>query len=150
MSKKETARIVKFIEQGKEPAVVVKCTVQDAVEFAQVLEGVAKECNKTIVLLVSAVEATNTLLAGVSIPEEHMQTLGTWLTTSVAPVSFPGSSVEFLSSSICKIRYQQDSEHFAFKLVDVVSGQAFHELKKLGLYAEPEEEKEYNFDDMEL
>ena len=59
MSKKEIDRVLRLVKQNKEPNIVVKCELENAADLATLLEHVARDASDTVVLLVSAAEATN-------------------------------------------------------------------------------------------
>jgi uncharacterized protein YkuJ len=125
---------------------------------------VAKECPNAIVMILSLDEADNSILVGVCCPNDDTpQKLDfkQWLTDSTKNVIFkkPVSETDIETKdptevvmndlgTVMRIRYAKDSEYYAFKLVDQVASEAFRVLMKLDLYHEPEEEKEYGFDDI--
>lgn len=150
MNKVSKSVVSKVKASPEQEAFVVRVETTDHDSVTMVCIDVASECPNAIVMLLALDESDNSMLVGVCNPEGSSKLdFKNWLTESTKNVIFKGTEVvmnEF--GTVMRIRYAKDSEYYAFKLVDQVASEAFRVLLKLGLYHEPEEEKEYGFDDI--
>ena len=148
--KKEAEAAIRFIEKSGEQCCAVKTeAVSCDADMLALVDAIGARVKDVVVIVVAVDNEANTLYVAALVPDRARPLLVGWLERAVTTVVFPGASYESLRADAAKVRYQQSGEHSAFKLQDQVVATAFGELKRAGLYKEPEEEYEYVFEDLD-
>lgn len=137
-----------------------RVTVKNRKEMTKCAHDVAKKCPAKVILLVAPIEENNAageLIVAAIIPANAPSLLGTWLRACTLSALSGSATTQFLAEQsdagptieYCEITYVPNSEKFPLKIADEVIANSFAFLKKSGVYKEVEEEKEYDFDDIE-
>ena len=158
----EAERIAKLIEINQVDNYITKLNATEE-ELGKCALELSKRCPTKVLMLlaITPIEATDknpSMFIQVVIPDRASKLLEQWLCLSIASVS-AGCLSEVVrdvaetapqtTRKSAAMTYPAQSEQSPIKLVEVVIGNAFAFLKKAGLYVEPEEEHEYDFDDIE-
>lgn len=160
-------KIISIINLNKQPNFITKIDSVFGDDMVHCISKVTKHCPNIVVMLLSAnVEEANSMDVGVAYPANLSNKLDTWLSNSIStvvvneavksPIIFIQQTVSHINDTDIvmdiktqKISYPLIGEHFAFKYIDQVIGNAFSELRKLDLYKDDSDgEKEYDFDDI--
>ena len=158
----EAKRIAKLIEINQVDNYITKLDVTEE-ELGTCALELSELCPTKVLMLlaITPLEAGGKnpgMFIQVVIPDRASKVLEKWLEYSVASIS-AGSLSEVVSDiaetapqttrKSATVMFPTQSEKSPIKLVEVAIGNAFAFLKKAGLYVEPAEEKEYDFDDIE-
>ncbi len=134
-----------------------KVDVSNLKELTSCAAKVAVSCEGKVIILVAATPDNHLLVAAIVPVRVQNELSKKWLAKSVE-LALSGSDCARPSQEktdngseieLIEIAYPANSERFALKIADEVLSNAFAFLKSTGVYKEPEEEKEYDFDDIE-
>lgn len=158
---KATKSIINRVKSSPEQeAFVARVEITDTNVMTTICSDVAAECPNAVVMVLALDEQNNGILAGVCCPNiptkldfkkwlvDSTKSVTTKLNNNAKTAKKPVEIVMNDSNTVMCIRYDKNSEHYAFKLVDQIASEAFHLLIQLGIYHITDEEKEYNFDDI--
>jgi hypothetical protein len=170
----EAKRIIKQIELNKLQVFINKVDVQTLDEFVECLKNVSGSCPNTVVMLLAAptpttqttkkpknIEEIDTppypklMYVATSIPSEKNSAQGL-IPLSIESIMNPdvktlqtegvylNESQTYILHNV--IEFPQTGEYFPFKLIDVVMGNAFGVLRKVGLYKDDSDDEEYGLE----
>ena len=146
----EAKKVAKLIQLNGEPNYVTKVDLNSGKEMVKCSETLAKTCPNTMIMLLC--HSGKTMFVSVIVPDDKQEYLKNWLEESTKSVIVKECTTilgfENKRINMLEICYPENGEYFPLKLIDQVIGNSFAYLKKAGLYVEPEEEKEYDFDDI--
>lgn len=155
----EVSKVVTLINYNAEPNFITKVNVKSINDMIVCISKVAEECPDTVIMLLAVNVTENSIYVAVSYPSNLADILNLWLYNSIQTVLPDGSVAEpiisistnkisdKITSRVRKISYPLGGEHFAFKYVDQIIGNAFAELRKVNLYKDAsDDDVEYELD----
>lgn len=110
------------------------------------LEKIRSECPTTSVMLIGSNDDSVVIVCDLVEGSKH--TTDEWLQSSIKDAPTTESPIfNGNPRRVCVLKFNPKSEISPFKYCDQVLGQSNSWLRKVGLFVEEEEEKEYGFDD---
>ena len=137
-------KLVKVIKSNQSLTyVTVVADLNNAESLKTCLEKIRSDCPTTSVMLIGSNDDSVTVVCALADGSGH--STEEWLRASLE--SGPTGLEPVFSSDCCVVKFPPKSETSPFKYCDQVLGQSNSWLRKVGLFVEEEEEKEYGFDD---
>lgn len=158
--KAEAKRIINLTysknEQGEKVQntyLIAEVYLKTLVEMTEFFELIRNDCKNVIMALFTEID--NGFVIHTYVPEDSSLQAYDFLDRIITPLKlqkvtmYKPAQNDLGRSCLMEFTFHKDSEYYPEKVVSQAMSFAFNVLRILGIHKDDEEEKEYNFDDLE-